>query len=765
MTLEERFDAAVRDRRCADAGCGCHRSRDPKKARVHCPLHADEHPSLDITMGHRQVLFACRSQHCPSGEIARYFSRNKIWAEPDAARSRRQSDLAEPKLRLVAKYDYGDEDDHLLFQTLRYQPKAFKQRRPDGKGGWIWNLDGVRLVPYRLPELIAAPKTEWLFFPEGERDVETIRALGMVATTTPLGAGKWRDEYAAYFAGRKVAILEDNDAPGVDDALTKAKALRGIAAVVTVLHLPDLPAKGDVTDWIVRERAAGRTDPEIREALLRFAEEATPFADPESRDDARPIPVVSVEPFPVDILPGRLADYARAVARTMPCPIDYIGLSMVALAGSLIGGIREVAIKRGWREVPVIYAANVGFPGEKKTPAINEPVRIIRAAATAFVEDYKARKELFEIEVAKYEVAFAAWKKSAIEKGRGPIGDPPPKPAPPTCRRLIASDITVEALGKVLSENPRGIGVVRDELTGWVRSFNQYRGGRGADRQFYLSSWSGVGVEIDRKTQGDPIILPRPVLAILGGLPPDILRELSDERGYQDGLVHRIVFAYPDPVIDAWVPEDVSVDLEAAWETVAHALIALPDTTITRALSVEAMALWVEFQRAHHAEVADADFNPALRGPWRKYESYVLRVALILHELRCALGEDPGQEITVQDIRGGVAFVTWAKSHARKVYGFLQSSPADRQVEAIVAWILKNGEMVTAGKVTTRMATARKILMHHVAGVKKASEVRALFRDLADRRLGSVSGPRPLRFTLNLSGQDHDDDGEGEDDE
>src|SRR5204863_3131772 len=59
--------------------------------------------------------------------------------------------------RIAAVYDYRAEDGTLLFQAVRFQPKDFKQRRPDGKGGWVWKLGNVRRVPYRLPELIATP--------------------------------------------------------------------------------------------------------------------------------------------------------------------------------------------------------------------------------------------------------------------------------------------------------------------------------------------------------------------------------------------------------------------------------------------------------------------------------------------------------------------------------------------------------------------------------------------------------------------------------
>src|SRR5262249_1575088 len=102
--------------------------------------------------------------------------------------------------REAAYYDYTDEAGSVLFQVVRFEPKTFRQRRPDGHGGWVWNLDGVRLVPYRLPELIAAlANNNPIFIVEGEKDVDRLWSLNIPATCNPQGAGKWRDDYSKNF--------------------------------------------------------------------------------------------------------------------------------------------------------------------------------------------------------------------------------------------------------------------------------------------------------------------------------------------------------------------------------------------------------------------------------------------------------------------------------------------------------------------------------------------------------------------------------------
>ena len=155
-----------------------------------------------------------------------------------------------PRRRVVATYDYPDEVGDLLMQEVKYEPKDFSQRRPDGRGGWIWNLKGVRLVPYRLPELIAADPGERVYIPEGPKDVDRLVGGGLVATTNPMGAKKWRPEYDEPFRDRHVVILADNDEDGRTHAQLVARSLFGLAVSIKVLEFPDLPEHGDVSDWL-----------------------------------------------------------------------------------------------------------------------------------------------------------------------------------------------------------------------------------------------------------------------------------------------------------------------------------------------------------------------------------------------------------------------------------------------------------------------------------------------------------------------------------
>jgi hypothetical protein len=150
--------------------------------------------------------------------------------------------------RVAACYDYRDAQGNLLYQTLRYEPKDFRQRRPHN-GGWAWSLGDAPRVLYRLPELLQN-RERAAFVVEGEKDVDRLRELGLVATTNAMGAGKWRPEYTEALRDRQVVILPDNDDAGRKHAEAVADSLAGVAAAVKVVALPGLPPKGDVSDWL-----------------------------------------------------------------------------------------------------------------------------------------------------------------------------------------------------------------------------------------------------------------------------------------------------------------------------------------------------------------------------------------------------------------------------------------------------------------------------------------------------------------------------------
>jgi putative DNA primase/helicase len=150
---------------------------------------------------------------------------------------------------VVAEYTYRNAEGRVAYQVLRYDDKSFSQRQPDG-GKWIYNLKGVARLPYRLPELLKSDVSTLVFIPEGEKDVDNLTKMGLIATTNNGGAGNWDSNLNQYLQGRRVILLPDNDNKGRMHVEKVGRELQGIASSIQVLAFPDLPEKGDVSNWI-----------------------------------------------------------------------------------------------------------------------------------------------------------------------------------------------------------------------------------------------------------------------------------------------------------------------------------------------------------------------------------------------------------------------------------------------------------------------------------------------------------------------------------
>lgn len=181
----------------------------------------------------------------------------------------------------VATYDYHDVDGTLLYQVVRFPPKRFLCRRPS-QGGWSWGMADVTRVLYNLPALVER-RDETVYVCEGEKDADRLLAAGLLATTCPHGAGKWRTEYSEVLRGRDVVLLPDNDKPGQAHAEEVAENLHRVAAAVKILMLPDLPEKGDVTDWLL----SGKTTQDLVALAQRTPEYQSSAAARSTSSDAQ----------------------------------------------------------------------------------------------------------------------------------------------------------------------------------------------------------------------------------------------------------------------------------------------------------------------------------------------------------------------------------------------------------------------------------------------------------------------------------------------
>lgn len=199
-----------------------------------CPAHDDQDPSLSLRDADGKVLVRCHAG-CAQEAVIAALKGMGAWPEPEQHHGR----------RIVAEYNYTDEQGELLYQVVRFEPKGFFQRRPNGAGGWILEKH-PRQVLYHLREVLENPI---VFVVEGERDCETLRSHGFVATTNAGGANApWLPQFTAALAGREVILIPDRDAAGYARVKRIARALLRKVPRLVYLELEGDGIK-DSTDW------------------------------------------------------------------------------------------------------------------------------------------------------------------------------------------------------------------------------------------------------------------------------------------------------------------------------------------------------------------------------------------------------------------------------------------------------------------------------------------------------------------------------------
>lgn len=224
----------------------CHGRRVGSGWMIQCPAHDDRNPSCSISQAGDKLLVHCHAG-CRQADVVEALRARGLWLEAERPHGpgRRASGQARRTMgprKIEATYPYRDETGRVLFEVVRFSPKGFAQRHPNGDGGWTWGA-GKRIVLYHLREVIENPI---IFIAEGEKDVETLRSWGFVATCNPMGAGKWRDEFNPFFRGKNVFVIPDRDEPGYAHARYVIAALKPYAATVKWIDLED---SKDISEW------------------------------------------------------------------------------------------------------------------------------------------------------------------------------------------------------------------------------------------------------------------------------------------------------------------------------------------------------------------------------------------------------------------------------------------------------------------------------------------------------------------------------------
>jgi hypothetical protein len=619
---------------------------------------------------------------------------------------------------------------------------CYRVLRDGAPVGWQWEKPkGYRDTPYF--GAVRDPKR--IFWPEGEKDVDTLDGLGLPVFT--FGGGDGLPNSAKYYLellkDRLLIIVIDNDDAGHQQG--QKKAIAAHAAGVTQIRIfdpkmvwPGCPDGGDVSDWLEHGGCTVDKLNEVVDRLPDWKPMSNDAGGPESEeqrhrtedqpetatdDEAAPSwdnPDLSLiddrrgelPPFPLDVLPASWREWATNAAHGAGTAVDHVVVPLLGTASSLIGVTRRVRASRSWAEPFTMWTAAVGYSGTGKTPGLDVTQR-----ALARIERNRKRLigELRRAHESKIESAKAAnkqWKekvKEAVEAGRKapemPADAEVPEPFVPP--RLCVSDSTIEKLAVLLQARPQGMLVIRDELAGLFLNLSRYSGG--TDKEFWLETWNGKPYTVERVNR-PPVDVEHLLVGITGGFQPDKLVRSFD--GDADGLYARVLFAWPTEAPYRPLTDTVE-EVEPEFENALSRLIDLAEFAegklITRdvRLTPDAVIIFEQFRQLVHQKKEGLDGRE--RDWWVKTPAHVLRLA------------------------GTIAYLDWARETAGT------KTPEPSRIEA---WFVAAAvRLVTEYFWPHARAALRQIGLteHHTNARKVLRWLRA------ERRPGSEVSPTDIR--------------------
>jgi hypothetical protein len=403
-------------------------------------------------------------------------------------------------------------------------------------------------------------------------------------------------------------------------------------------------------------------------------------------------------PFPTDVLPEPVRSYVTEGAATFGVPEDYIAVPLMPILGGIMGRNVRIKMKEGYEQYAALFAGIVAPSGHTKTPALRyarHPLQVLQ--------------------------------KEAYTRSDGTAPDD-----------FYTTDVTIEALAPMLQTSP-GLTVVADELIGWMYAQNEFKNGKGADRQRWLSLWAQEEIKIDRK--GSPTIyIPDPVVSVTGGIQPGILSKIIPNDGDGDGYFERLLLSYPEGRAPAWTEDTVSQATIDALVDLARALRKRTASTPIR-LSAAAQQKWAQWYNQNGASLGNE--QGVLRNIRAKMPNHAARFALILHVLQYP-GAPEETAVGQETLQGAIKIADYFLAHARYILDLAVRTRQTR--EAPKSLYDRVNEIILAAPEGISRSDIHKKLGNNVKREELDSVLQALSNDGVACQREEASGGRPRQL-------------------
>ena len=486
-----------------------------------------------------------------------------------------------------------------------------------------------------------------------------------------------------------------------------------------------------------------------------------------------PIALRPVPAFPLDCLPDRFRPYVVDIAERMQCPPDFPAVGLMVVMAAVVGGQLAVRPKQrdDWEEIPNLWGAVVGRPGLLKSPALAEPMGLLRELEAEAKAIYDKQATDYQLACFVYDEQLKAAKEQVRERakqGKAPsraeIGQlMPTKPVAPIRKRYIINDSTVEKVAALLAENPNGLLLFRDEVTGFIATLEHEK--HAGERKFYLECHSGkLASTVDRIGRGT-IDIPRLCLSLLGGIQPGPLslyqRQALSGGSRDDGLFQRFqLLVWPDAgtpsqLVDRLPDDEARQKVRAVlWQLAdidVQVFGAVPPAEVGQSgkitaqpflrFVVDAQPLFNEWWAELHREI-DRSESEALASHLSKYRGLIPSLALLIH-----LADGGGPQISRRTLEKALAWYPYLLGHAQRIYSF---APNEAVTTAVV--LLKRLHFLDDP------FTARDVYRRKWTGMQTPQQVEAALAVLADyghvlpkpKSSGAEGGRPTVYYSKNL---------------
>jgi hypothetical protein len=377
----------------------------------------------------------------------------------------------------------------------------------------------------------------------------------------------------------------------------------------------------------------------------------------------------AVKGFPIEIYPESIQELLISLKETQGMPVDFSSAALLFATSIAIGNSCSTGLNQWQPHFCKLYMILIGKPNTNKSGPLKFMLSPLQAMDGVSHEKY--RNEMIE---------YNAFTNLSSQERKEQGGEQPMKPV---YKKFLVQDTTIEALKQIVYDNPRGVGVFRDEILGWVNDLNRYNSG--SDIQFWLENWSGGIISCDRKGS-ESIFIHNPFIGVAGTIQPKVLELLAKGERADNGFIDRLLFVYPDNLTKAYwgmdaTPSYLIDQYDSGIKELADYTYEVNGITTPRFIPIcsTGKRLLLEFLNNRNKPLCDNAPSDALSGSYGKLDLHIFRFILILHRIENVFGGVYREEIHQDTVFRAIQLTEYFRKMTQKAYGVIfDATPEER---------------------------------------------------------------------------------------